>query len=309
MIFLDIEVLKQEPEPFMLRPQEIAAPANYKDPEKIAAYIADKEAAYLQEQRDKSSLEPLLGGTVCCVAIAVDLGPAKALLAPTGDETGERVLLEQLERGLQRYPEHVMVTWGGAHYDWPFLAKRAVRHGLYSLARRCYVEKPWGNRRHVDLFRVWQGPDNRAIGRLVDVARYLGVELDPADEISGAQVTETWHGADGPQRVARHAIADVRALVEIYRRLALAGWVLEDALPATPEPPIRPPRLSEREELLSAANAKQMDLYKEQICAAATAAGSDWKPGWEKQEDGPVIDASVTTEQLRRFVAALNGGE
>src|SRR5262249_46643679 len=150
---------------------------NYKNPDTIAKWRAERAAELPAELRKKSSLEPLLGGLVLVVAIAVDDQAPKALVAPSGDETGERTVLEQLERGLVRYPDHPLVAWNGCGFDWPFLGKRAIRHGLFTLARRCWFSHAWGDAMHIDPRLVWRMYDRNTPGRLTQVARFLGIQV------------------------------------------------------------------------------------------------------------------------------------
>ena len=239
IIVLDIEVLKQDPEPFMVKDQsEIRAPANYKDPDKIAAYIEQAAASQVDDLRNKSSLEPLLGGTVFAVGIAVNTDAPKALLAPTGDEAGEREVLAKLQAGLKAHEGKLLVTWNGARYDLEFLRKRALRHGLYELARRCYFDKPWA-RGHIDLFPVWQGNNREAVGKLHQVCSFLGIESD--DKVAGGQISDLYL-AGMVDAVRDHVLEDVRLTRELFYRFRSAGWVVTEGPDSPVELPVRPPR-------------------------------------------------------------------
>lgn len=300
-IILDIETLQQEPEVFMIRSTaELKPPANYKKEEAIQKWLEDAAASQVQELREKSSLEPLLGGTVCAVGIAVDMQEPKALMATSGDEEGESSLLRLLEAGLSRYPDHVLVTWNGTSFDMEFLRKRAIRHGLYDLARRLYQDKPW-SRTHVDLFKVWQGNNRQALGRLRAVASFLG--LDSPDSSTGADVSRAW--ADGDlEAVKLHVIEDIRLTREIYWRFAAAGWVTE----AYPEDlPVRPPRVHPRVALMQACAEAMVPLAASEVENAAAAAEISWIDRGEPASSGPDLEGA-TMDQLGAFLDLLTQG-
>src|SRR5262245_54875941 len=105
-------------------------PANYQKADSIQRWREEQAAELVPELRRRSSLEPLLGGIVLVVGIAVDDQPVRTLTGG-GDETAELALLTQLEKGLMRYPSHPLVAWRGASFEFPFLASRGLRSGLY----------------------------------------------------------------------------------------------------------------------------------------------------------------------------------
>lgn len=324
-IFLDIETLPQDPEAFMVRdPAELTPPGQYKKPESIAAWRAEQAATQVQELRERSGLEPLLGGIVLCVGIAVDDGPVKVLVGG-GDETAELALLTQLERGLVRYPEQPLVAWHGSGFDFPFLARRALRHGLHTLSRRCYVAKPWGDPAHVDPHRAWQGGDPRAIGRLKEVAQWLGIPVDT--DLDGSEVAAAYARGE-LARIVEHCRDDVSVLRQVYYHLRAAGWITGDDADG-PDLPVRPPRVpsppsppaggvspasveptpareGDREALMREAARAQVAATKNACREAAQAAGIDWGQGVEPGEAGPLIGDATTVDQLRTYVAQLH---
>lgn len=234
MIYLDIETIPQDPEPWAPAPKP---PSGWKDPEKIAAW----QAEHADDTRDETSLQALWGGIVVCVGIARDGHPVTVLRAPTLDEAGERVLLSQLARGLDAYPRDPIVTWNGASFDLPFLARRALRHGVWSLARRVHRSKPWDDH---DLYQAWCCGERMARGRLVDVARYLGIE--GLDSVSGADVAGLILQPGGLDMIALHCASDVAVLREVHRHMVRAGWAVG---PSGPEPEVRPCRPPDRRTL------------------------------------------------------------
>lgn len=178
-LYLDLTVAPQEPPAWLVRDQsQFTAPANYKDPAKIAEYIQHQHDAQEDRMRAASASMPdgpLFGGTISSVRVAVGDAAPVALRSETDDETGELALLLTLQRALARRDvgAHRLVTYGP--HARTFAAKRAMRHGLWALARWVHSAE------HVDLHRLWTGGDRSTRGRLEEVARYLGVVVDAGE--------------------------------------------------------------------------------------------------------------------------------
>lgn len=301
-IFLDIETLKQAPETFMVPDvATMAPPKTHKKAETIAEWRKEKAETLLDELRDQSSLEPLMGGIVVAVGVAIGNEPAKCIVAKTFDEAGELALLTAVEKAFAKYLVNPIVTWNGSGFDYAFLGKRALRHGLYSLARVMHRDKPWSPL-HIDCLDVWRQHNRQSLGKLVDVARFLGIP-DPHDPITGADVTEAIQ-AGRAEDVKAHCLADIVRLREVYWRLRAGGWiVIDDEVPD--ELPVRPPRVSERDALLAACAELQVGLDLGTVLEAARDAGVPVQQAGDPA-DGPHPDG-CTLDVLRRYHAALQG--
>ena len=93
----------------------VRAPSTYKDPEKIAAYIAEKTAERLQMAATDVDLARLTGiGTCDDVLLQTDL---------CTDEDAERAALARLASLIT--PTTRIVTFGGFNFDLPLLQRRA----------------------------------------------------------------------------------------------------------------------------------------------------------------------------------------
>jgi hypothetical protein len=302
-LFLDIEVVPaEEPEAFMVpRVEDLEPPANYKKPETIQAWREERAASLVGELREESVFEPLLGGIIVAVGVAVGNKAPIVMLTKSADEDGERDLLATLERAwIRSHSQRPVVTWNGFDYDLPFLAKRALRHGLFGLAGLCHRDKPWGDSRRHDLFKVWQQHDRRAKGKLSAVAAYLGID-EGEDPITGAGVANAMKS--DPSLVVRHCELDIRRLRAIYWRFRAAGWVPgEDDIPD--ELPVREPRRSRRAALLREVAMLVVQLAKQDTKEAAERVGIAWE-GRTPLEDGPVINDDTSVDTLERYKTAL----
>lgn len=204
-----------------------------KDPDKKAADIEKKRAALQAKRREeaqklhdeadaewrKGSLTPLRG-RVLCVGIAVEMGGPKVLMEDTEEET-----LTKLQQGIEHYRAKArgklrIWTFNGGSFDRPYLAKRALRHKLYPLARAMRIEKPW---LADDLRTVWGMGNNRSRGKLDEVCALLGIGRE-GNPCSGAEVFDLYQAGE-LDTIREHCLDDVRVLQLLHQEFGKAGWL------------------------------------------------------------------------------------
>lgn len=205
-LFLDIETIAR-PGAEVLLP-EPCAPANYKDPEKIAAYIAEAKA----KQQEKMALDP-----DCCeivtIAWAFDTGPISGWDRDTAGLEYESDLLQYfwayMERGHGSY--WPLVGYNVGEFDLPILMRRSFLLGV-----KPSVE--WEYRKYrkdnvLDLMQVLYGwaPPYKS---LKHVCRMCGI---PEPEGDGADVATM-----SPEERIAHCKSDVEATRALYYKGK--GW-------------------------------------------------------------------------------------
>lgn len=205
MLIMDIETAPIADAAAYLPPQH--APSNYKDPDKIRAYIVEAEAAALA----KAALDP---GLLRVVAIGYqhDDGDPTAMLAPTIDD--ERSILARFWRlattATQQGGE--VVGYNVLAFDLPALITRSWLLGVTPAMSQL---RRHGQHGVTDLM------DRLSFGGLVQArslswwCRRVGIGVD--DETSGADMPR--FVADGNwAAVEAHVLADIR------KTAALAAW-------------------------------------------------------------------------------------
>lgn len=110
---------------------EFAAPANYKDPDKIAAYIADARATWKQ----KAALSPLTGRVIMFPHLRSGDSPAVDLIGGDGQdwaEQAERALLYMAWARIERAAGDgaLLCGWNSHRFDVPFLLRRSWALGV-----------------------------------------------------------------------------------------------------------------------------------------------------------------------------------
>ncbi len=155
---------------------------NLKDPEKIAAKIAEAEVNHRRDFYEKAALDPLTG-RVLAIGL-IDFSGFRVL-----DNENEAALLTEFWdvcRGeMGRINE--MIGFNSHLFDLPFLIRRSWKHR---------VPVPSGIRRGrywsdemVDLRDAWQLGDRQARGSLDAIAKHFGVG---AKNGSGADFAKFW---------------------------------------------------------------------------------------------------------------------
>jgi DNA polymerase elongation subunit (family B) len=174
---------------------------NLKDPDKIAAKIAESEANYHREFFDKAALDPLTGRVVAVGMMIYESRGAKPpdfsqfesaqRPAPADGESIGRFSIigdDDEARTLRGFLELVRGEMGRVNpligfnifaFDLPFLIRRSWKHRVpvpFGLRRGRY----W-NEQMVDLRDGWQLGDRQARGSLDSIARHLGVGAKNGD--------------------------------------------------------------------------------------------------------------------------------
>lgn len=168
---------------------------NLKDPEKVAAKIAEAEANHRRDFFDKAALDPLTGRVVAIGVLVFDaLGEdgmqcsdsSRCLILGHEDEAQtlrEFWALTQAEMGRM----NPMIGFNIFGFDLPFLFRRSWKRRVpipFGLRRGRY----WGDQL-IDLRDVWQLGDRQARGSLDSIAKHLGVGAKNGD---GKAFAELW---------------------------------------------------------------------------------------------------------------------
>ncbi|KAF0235097.1 MAG: hypothetical protein FD177_256 [Desulfovibrionaceae bacterium] len=207
-IYIDIETI---PSPCPPSPECIQAPANYKDPEKIAAY---RQNAIEDEWRKESLLSHR--GRVLCIGWAVDDGEACSVCAePEGPaiESFWASLCSQLPRESSR-----SIRWVGFNvtsFDLQWLRHRSFKYGLRDLSYQLPADRYPKN--VFDLRSWWLGPDYQGKGKLEEIAAFFGLP-GKTDGIDGSKVFDFWR-AGQLDEIAAYCRRDVELVRELHQRI------------------------------------------------------------------------------------------
>ena len=192
---------------------------NLKDPDKIAAKLAEAEAGHRREFVERAALDPLTGRVVAIGLLFEDRSLQTATFAVIGHDDEAAILREFWNtcRG-EMGRVNRMIGFNTRLFDLPFLIRRSFKHR---------IEVPFGIRRGrywaeemVDLREEWQLGDRQARGSLDTIAKHLGVGQKNG---CGEDFARLW------QTDREKAVAYLRNDLELTCRIAEALGVVEVA--------------------------------------------------------------------------------
>jgi uncharacterized protein YprB with RNaseH-like and TPR domain len=210
---LDIETTGL-PEAAEYATEPVSAPSNWKDPDKIAAYIAEKQA----DQINRAGLDLDL-----CRVVAVGLqrdGAVGVQVMTAGDEEEERGLLTALWSQLLKVQHPVLIGFNHVGFDLPVLMRRSqylnVAYPRLSLDK---YRTP-----HIDIMAhlTWHGLVRAR--SLKFYARRFGIPCE--DTVKGADI-QALVEAGNWDRVISHVTSDVELTAALARRIGLLAELPE----------------------------------------------------------------------------------
>lgn len=183
---------------------------NLKDPDKIAAKLAEAEANHRRDFFDRAALDPLTG-RVLAIGL-LDQGGFRIL-----DNDNEPAVLREFWTACRGEMGRInqMVGFNSLLFDLPFLIRRSWKHRVpvpVGLRRGRY----WADQM-IDLRDAWQMGDRQARGSLDAIAKHLGIGSKNG---SGAEFAKLW------QSDRAKAVEYLRNDIELTAKLAEVLGVL-----------------------------------------------------------------------------------
>jgi len=212
-IVIDIETLPNVDVETYADLVEITAPANYKDADKISAYIAEKRLSAVADISKEAALSPLYG-RVLCVGYDIIGGDKEALI-----HTDEKKVLESLKSELES-DKFRLITFNGRDFDIRYLDMRFRLNGIESPFREQHL-KAFDDAFHTDLYMklTSNGKVKGSYLRndLKTVSNFLGYRSDTGD-LDGSCVLPMF--LDGKfDEIASYCLDDVARTRFIAERL------------------------------------------------------------------------------------------
>ena len=184
---------------------------NLKDPEKIAAKLAEAEVNHRRDFIERAALDPLTG-RVAAIGLMenAECGMQNAEFRIIAAEDEAEMLQEfwDATRG-EMGRIHQLIGFNSNSFDLPFLIRRSWKHRVavpFGIRRGRW----WGDEM-VDLRDEWQLGDRQARGSLDAIAKHLGIG---AKNGHGADFAKLW------QSDRAKAVEYLRNDLELTARLA-----------------------------------------------------------------------------------------
>lgn len=136
----------------------------------------------------------------------------------SGDD--EVKILQDFKALIEKYPAEqlVMCAHNGKEFDFPFLCRRMLIHGIeIPKALQISGKKPW-EILHQDTMELWKFGDYKSFTSLDLLAAVFDIP-GSKNEMSGDQVTKVYYQEKDLAKICRYCREDVVVLAQIYLKL------------------------------------------------------------------------------------------
>jgi 3'-5' exonuclease len=132
----------------------------------------------------------------------------------------EKKLLTEFSVMLNKHfskPDHKLCAHNGKEFDFPYIARRMVIHGMELPAPLDIAgKKPWETPM-LDTMEMWKFGDYKSFTSLAVLAHVLNVPT-PKDDIDGSQVHIVYYEDNDLPRIVTYCQKDVLTVAQILRR-------------------------------------------------------------------------------------------
>lgn len=161
-------------------------------------------------------------GKVICISVGYFQGSGGNRKLRIRSFSGEeRQLLLEFRDLLETYfnrPQHLLCAHNGKEFDFPYLARRMVIHGIALPAKlSLFGKKPW-EVPHLDTMELWRFGDFKHYTSLKLLAHVLGVP-SPKEDIDGSMVRDVYYEENDLERIVNYCERDVVTVAQVFLRL------------------------------------------------------------------------------------------
>lgn len=125
--------------------------------------------------------------------------------------------------------QHKLCAHNGKEFDFPFIARRMLKHQLelpYTL--QLMGKKPW-EVPHLDTLELWKFGDFKHYTSLKLLAHFFGIP-SPKDDMDGSDVARVYYEEKDLGRIVRYCEKDVITLTQVDLKLTLQPPLGEDEI-------------------------------------------------------------------------------
>ena len=210
ILFLDIETVplyKEFSEVPDIEKELFANKTAYKRGEEISAEAFYSNAGIWAEF-----------GKIVCISVGYFVNQELRITSFASKD--EKEILSDFKNLLETHfnkPQHILCGHNAKEFDFPFIARRMIVHGLdLPIKLNLFGKKPW-EIPHLDTLELWKFGDYKHYTSLKLLTHLLGVP-SPKGDIDGSQVGAVFYQEDDLPRIVRYCEQDVLALARVYLR-------------------------------------------------------------------------------------------
>ncbi|PRP67895.1 3'-5' exonuclease [Nonlabens agnitus] len=225
ILFLDIETVPQH--------------ENFEDLESLDQELFAQKTQYQRREEftpaefyDRAGIWAEFGKIICIsVGFFRDTG-SKRTFRIHSYKGEESQLLKEFAQMLEEHfsrNEHLLCGHNAKEFDFPFIARRMIIHGLELPTKlNLFGKKPW-EIPHLDTMELWKFGDYKHFTSLKLLTRILGIE-SPKDDIDGSQVRDVYYKEKDLDRITRYCERDVIAVAQVILKLRNENLLQDDQI-------------------------------------------------------------------------------
>ena len=194
--------------------------------EEVQELWADKTAYRRKEEFTPEEFYERAGiwaefGKIICISVGF-FQESDRLTFRVRSYTGEEAhILREFKQLLETYfnrPKHVLCAHNGKEFDFPYIARRMIIHGI-SLPSKLslFGKKPW-EVPHIDTMELWKFGDFKNYTSLKLLAHVLGIP-SPKEDLDGSKVRSVYYEEGDIERIQKYCELDVLTTAQVFLRL------------------------------------------------------------------------------------------
>ncbi|NAS10871.1 3'-5' exonuclease [Poritiphilus flavus] len=124
---------------------------------------------------------------------------------------------------------HLLCAHNGKEFDFPYLARRMIIHGLDLPTKLdLFGKKPW-EVPHLDTMELWKFGDYKHYTSLKLLSHVLGIP-SPKEDMDGSMVRDVYYKDKNLERIVRYCELDVITLAQVFLSLRNNNLLHEDEI-------------------------------------------------------------------------------
>ena len=213
ILFLDIETVPESP--------------TYSELEEAKKELWEQKSKY--QRKDDFTPEEFYEragiwaefGKIICISVGYFRDKGVKKFRVTSFHGEEEKLLMEFKNLLEahfNYPRHLLCAHNGKEFDFPYIARRMIIHGMELPPKLdLFGKKPW-EVPHLDTMELWKFGDYKHYTSLKLMANVLGIP-SPKVDLDGSMVRKVYYEDQDLERIIAYCELDVITMAQVFLRL------------------------------------------------------------------------------------------
>ena len=161
-------------------------------------------------------------GKIICISVGFfKFKNDKRSFRVTTFQGAEEKILREFSELLETHfykPHHLLCSHNGKDFDFPYIARRLIKHNLpLPVKLDLFGKKPW-EVPHLDTLELWKFGDYKHFTSLKLLTNVLGI-TSPKEDIDGSEVRDVYYIDHGLGRIVNYCERDVVAIAQVILKM------------------------------------------------------------------------------------------